>query len=196
MFGFFFLGLLTAILVALCLYTVSIYNNFVALTASCEKNWANIDVLLKQRHSELPNLVAVCKRYMEHEQETFKAITKARSEVFAATQTVSLKELGLAETILRNGISHLFGVIENYPELKANENFLQLQFRIVSLENQIADRREFYNEAVTILNTRTGQFPDLFIAKYCQFKRYQLLRFEQKDLEDLNMATLYNQGES
>lgn len=191
MLSYFILGLILALIVTTIVYAIGIYNNFISLENNIKKNWANIDVLLKQRHDELPKLIETCKQYMKHERETFETITKARSNVFNASKSGNLKQLGEAENILRSGLSGLFAVVENYPDLKANQSFQQLQIRIVSLENQIADRREFYNESVTINNTRLRQFPDVIIANYFKFKTHELLEFDVSDLQDIDMATLF-----
>ena len=143
-----------AAIVVLGIYGVSIYNNLVTLKHNVSKAWANIDVLLKQRHDELPKLIDSCKVYMKFEQETLEKVMRARSSVASAQQSGDLGALSAAEGEMRTGLGRLFAVAENYPDLKSNENFLQLQGRITGLENAIADRREFYNESVNINNVR------------------------------------------
>lgn len=178
-------------LVVTLLYSVIGYNRLVTLNHNVKKAWRNIDVLLKQRHDEIPKLVALCKAYMKHEQETFEKVTSARSRVAAAREAGDLASLGVAEGALRAGIGQLFALVENYPELKANENFRHLEERVTGLENAIADRREFYNETVNINNIRLEQFPDLFIAKMFNFRSFQLLRFSEQDKVDVNVAALF-----
>jgi LemA protein len=187
-----FFFVLIGALVAILIYGVLIYNNLVSLKHAVTKAWANIDVLLKQRHDELPKLVETCKQYMKFEQDTLEKVMKARAAVNSAASRGDVGALGNAEGQLRLGLGNLFAVAENYPELKANETFLHLQSRITGLENSIADRREFYNESVNINNVRIEQFPDNIVAKRFAFKAAELLEFEDSELTDVNMGTLFN----
>jgi LemA protein len=138
------------VLATLVVYIIVIYNNLVSLKHNISKAWANIDVLLKQRHDELPKLVETCKQYMQFEQETLEKVMAARSSVAQAQQQGDIPALGQAEGALRLGLGGLFAVAEAYPDLKADETFQHLQARITGLENAIADRREFYNESVNV----------------------------------------------
>ncbi|HEU0189508.1 MAG TPA: LemA family protein, partial [Gallionella sp.] len=133
------------IVVVLLFYGIGLYNHLVNVKHAVAKAWANIDVLLKQRHDELPKLVEVCKQYKQFEQTTLQKVIEARSQVQSARERQDIPALGQAEGMLRMGLGNIFAVAEAYPELKANENFMQLQTRITSLENGIADRRELYN---------------------------------------------------
>nr|MBS0020769.1 LemA family protein [Gammaproteobacteria bacterium] len=182
--------LLVTIAVSL-LYAVIGYNRLVTLKHNVKKAWRNIDVLLKQRHDEIPKLIALCKAYMKHEQETFEKVISARSRVATAREAGDLASLSLAEGALRAGIGQLFALVENYPDLKANENFRHLEGRVTGLENAIADRREFYNETVNIINIRLEQFPDVFIARLFDFRPFELLRFTEQDKVDVNVAALF-----
>ncbi|MBP6142061.1 MAG: LemA family protein, partial [Polaromonas sp.] len=130
------------LLIVLIVYGVMLFNSLVNIKNNVSKAWANIDVLLKQRHDELPKLIDTCKQYMKHEQETLEKVIKARSQVSQARETHNVGALGSAEGALRSGLGQLFAVAEQYPELKSNEQFLHLQSRISGLENAIADRRE------------------------------------------------------
>ena len=123
------------ILVVVAIYFVITYNSLVGIKHNVEKAWANIDVLLKQRHDELPKLIDTCKQYMKHEQDTLEKVIQARSRVSEARETHNVAALGGAESALRTGLGQLFAVAESYPELKANEQFLHLQSRISGLEN-------------------------------------------------------------
>ena len=143
------------------------------------KAWANIDVLLTQRHDELPKLVETCKRYMQYEQETLERVMQARSAVFKAQSRGDVAAVGAAEDQLRQGLGRLFAVAENYPELKADNGFRHLQTRISELEEAIADRRELYNESVNLNNIRIQTFPDLMVARMFEFKPAQLLEFSR-----------------
>lgn len=187
--GFIFWGLVAVLLV----YIVVIYNNLVSLKHNVSKAWSNIDVLLKQRHDELPKLVETCRQYMQYEQETLEKVMQARASVASAQQEGDVGQLGQAEGALRLGLGNLFALAEAYPELKADETFQHLQARITGLENAIADRREFYNESVNINNVRIEQFPDIFIARIFNFKAFTLLEFSAEETADINMRSLFEQ---
>ncbi|MEW8042336.1 MAG: LemA family protein [Candidatus Thiodiazotropha endolucinida] len=178
--------------IAILIYGVLIYNNLVRLKHDVSKAWSNIDVLLKQRHDELPKLVETCKQYMKFEQETLEKVMLARSAVSSALSQGDVAAVGAAESQMRLGLGNLFAVAESYPDLKANETFLHLQSRITGLENSIADRREFYNDSVNINNVRIEQFPDLILAKQFGFKPAELLEFDETELKDVDMGTLFN----
>lgn len=180
--------IILAVLAVITMYVIMIYNGLVVIKNNVAKAWANIDVLLKQRHDELPKLIDTCKQYMQYEQATLEKVIQARSRVADARESHNIAALGTAESALRSGLGNLFALAESYPELKANENFLHLQSRISGLENAIADRREFYNDSVNINNVRIAQFPDLFIARMFNFGAAELLSFEASELEDVDIA--------
>ncbi len=180
------------VVAVLVVYTITIYNNLVSLKHGVNKAWSNIDVLLKQRHDELPKLVETCKQYMQYEQETLDKVMQARNAVYAAGQSHDLAALGVAESQLRLGMGQLFAVAENYPDLKANESFQHLQTRISELANSIADRREFYNEAVNNNNVRIEQFPDVIVARLFKFASADLLEFSEEETADVNMKKLFS----
>jgi LemA protein len=169
-------------------YLVTLYNSLVTVKNGVSKAWANIDVLLKQRHDELPKLVDTCKQYMQHEQATLEKVIAARSQVSAAREAHNVGALGTAEGALRSGLGQLFALAENYPDLKANEQFLHLQSRISGLENAIADRREFYNESVNINNVAIEQFPGVLLARWFSFKAFELLKFAAEELQDVDIG--------
>ncbi len=177
-----------AVLAVVVVYLTMTYNGLVAIKNNVSKAWANIDVLLKQRHDELPKLIDTCKQYMQYEQATLEKVIQARSRVASAREAHDIAALGAAEGALRAGLGSLFALAEAYPELKANEHFLHLQSRISGLENAIADRREFYNDSVNINNVRIAQFPDLVIARLFNFGPAELLRFDAAELEDVDIA--------
>jgi LemA protein len=183
--------LLLAVMVILLIYGVMIYNSLVQVKHNVSKAWANVDVLLKQRHDELPKLVEVCKQYRQFEQETLTRVIEARSKVFQASQSQNMQALGQAETMLRGSVANLFAVAEAYPVLKTNEQFMSLQARISALENGIADRREFYNESVNINNVRIDQFPDVIVARMFDFPSRQLLEFNEDETADVNVKQLF-----
>ena len=183
--------ILLGICVVVLIYGVSLYNNLVSLKHGVSKAWANIDVLLKQRHDELPKLVEVCKQYKQFEQETLQRVIAARSQVQAAREGQDIAALGRAEGALRAGLGSIFAVAEAYPELKTNEQFMQLQTRISGLENAIADRRELYNDAVNINNVAVEQFPGVLIANMFNFTHKQLLEFSAAEKTDVDIKALF-----
>ena len=185
--------IIVGVLAAGILYAIMIYNNLVSLKHNVSKAWANIDVLLKQRHDELPKLVETCKQYMGYEQETLEKVMQARSAVSAAREKGDVSALGPAETQLRMGLGNLFALAEAYPDLKANESFQHLQGRISGLENAIADRREFYNESVNNNNVRIEQFPDVIIARNLGFGAKDLLEFSEEETKDVDVKELFSE---
>jgi LemA protein len=168
-------------------YFVGIYNGLVRLRAQVKLTWSNIDVLLVQRHDELPKLVETCKQYLQYEQQTLERVMQARSAVAAARTSGSVTALGAAESGMRSGLAGLFAVAEKYPQLKANVAFQHLQERITGLEQAIADRRELYNESVNINNMRVAAFPDVLIASHYGFEPAHLLKFDATQRADVDM---------
>ena len=160
------------------IYAVILYNGLVRLRNENDRAWANIDVLLKQRHDEIPNLVESVKGYMQHEQQTLLAVTQARADSINAS---SVGQKAVADLKIASALHSLFAVAENYPQLKANENFLKLQNRITELEERIADRREFFNDDVNTYNTRIGQIPDVFVASFMNLKRREMFKVSEQD---------------
>ena len=172
------------VVVGVVAYLVTIYNSLVRLKNDIDKAWANIDVLLKQRHDELPKLIETCKGYMQYEQKTFELVTQARS-AYARAGTVG--EKAQADNMITGALKTLFAVSENYPELKANNNFMQLQGRITDLEEKIADRREFFNDDVNTYNTRIQQLPDVFIAGLMHLQHRDLFKVAEEDRRDVEV---------
>lgn len=183
--------ILLAVLAVAVVYAIMIYNQLVQVKHNVSKAWSNIDVLLKQRHDELPKLVETCRQYMTYEQETLVKIMDARSQVATAREQQNIRALGEAEGELRGALGRLFALAEAYPELKADDSFKHLQMRITSLENGIADRREFYNESVNINNVRVEQFPDSIVAALFSFRPMQLLRFSARETADIDVRQLF-----
>ena len=184
------IGILAAIVVAV-VWAIVMYNNLVTLKHGVAKAWSNIDVLLKQRHDELPKLVETCKQYKQFEQQTLQRVTEARGRVHEARINQDIPALGQAETALRAGIGGIMATVEAYPELKAIETFQHLLARISGLENAIADRREFYNESVNINNVAIEQFPELVIANLFRFVSFDSLRFSENEKKDVAVKELF-----
>jgi LemA protein len=185
------LVLVLAIGLVLLVYTVMQYNGLVSLRESVKQAWANIDVLLEQRHDELPKLVDTCRQYMQYERDTLEKVMLARAAVSGAQQRGDLAALGKAENQLHATLGQLYAVAENYPQLKADQTFQQLQTRITALESAIADRREFYNEQVRLNNTRIAQFPAVLLAHQFGFQPAQLLQIDQQQRQDVNVGALF-----
>src|ERR1700730_15470795 len=178
------LAFLFAIL-GVIVYVIVMFNGLIALRSDVDKAWANIDVSLKQRHDELPKLLDVCKGYMEFERDTLQKVTQARSMY---QQAVSIDQKAQADQNMTSALRGFFAVAENYPDLKANSNFMQLQGRITGLENEIADRREFYNDAVNTLNIRIQQMPDTFVASFMNLAPRPMYKVEEGDKADVPMT--------
>lgn len=184
MIGIIILAALIFAAVGAILYFVTVYNGLIVVSRNIEKAWANIDVLLKQRHDEIPKLIGVCEGYMKYERETLEKITAART---ACIQAKSVDESSQAEGELAKTLKTLFAVAENYPDLKANQNFVQLQQRISYLESQIADRRELYNDSVNNYNIRINEIPDMFIARTLNMQPKDLFKVAEEDKKDVDI---------
>lgn len=163
---------LASALVLLLLYLIAVHNGLVQVKANVEKAWANIDVLLKQRHAEIPNLVEIVKASAAHEASTLESVTRLRGRYDAA---VTIPEKALIENELVFLLGGFFRNVEAYPALKANENFLRLQERITSMETAIAARREFFNDSVNLYNIRRELFPHLLLAGPLGFPKMEFL---------------------
>lgn len=173
------------------IYLVMVYNGLVNVRQGVRKAWANIDVLLKQRHDEIPKLVEVCKQYAQFEQVTLEKVLLARNQAVQARESKHVAELAGAEMRLQYGLGQIFAVAEAYPDLKSSHQFHALQTRISSLENSIADRREFYNDSVWLLNVRIQEFPDVILARFFNFQEAEFLRYEAAEMADVNVKQLF-----
>ncbi|MBN1445061.1 MAG: LemA family protein [Candidatus Omnitrophica bacterium] len=172
------------VIVGLILYFVSIYNGLVRLNRDIDKNWSNIDVMLKQRHDEIGKLVKVCEGYMKYERETLEKITSLRTDYMRAG---SVEEKGKIDGAITGALKTIFAVAENYPDLKTNNNFMQLQTRISEIENNIADRRELYNDSVNVYNIRIHQIPDMVVAGMMNYKDKTLFEVSEEERRDVNI---------
>ncbi len=150
-----------AVLVVIVLAVIAIYNSLVRLRNQVDNAWSQIDVQLKRRHDLIPNLIETAKGYMKHERETFEAITEARSRAMGAT---SVADASKAEGMLGEALSKFMLVVENYPDLKANQNFLSLQEELTSTENKISFARQSFNDQVLSFNNKIQMFPSNIIA--------------------------------
>ena len=175
------IALLFFIVVGIVLYFVSVYNGLIRLSRNIQKAWANIDVILKQRLDEITKLVKVCEGYMKYEKGTLEKITAAR--------TACLNAKGPADAAAKDGalsglLRTVFAVAENYPDLKANQNFMQMQKRVSYLESQIADRREFFNDSVNNYNIRIHQIPDMFVAGMLNMQAKEMFKISEEEKKD------------
>ena len=169
-------------------YLSMLYNGLIALQADIDKAWANIDVLLKQRYDEISKVVEVCRGYMQYERSALQSIAQARSTY---AQAVTVNQKADASGPLASSARQLFAAAENYPDLKANDTFLYLQKRITELEEQIADRREFYNDAVNTFNIRMREMPDAFVARLMRLKPRQM--FKVKETERASARVMWDE---
>ena len=183
--GWIALGVFLFTFIGLFAYTIGIYNGLIRLKHAVDRAWANIDVLLKQRHDELPKLVETVKGYMGHEREVLEEVTRARSALQSAR---SVEEKGTADRQVHDALSRLFAVAESYPQLKADTSFQMLQERISAIEEQIADRREFFNHSVNAFNVRIEQVPDVFMARLLALQPRELFQAQGADREDVQIS--------
>jgi len=172
-------------LVGLVTYVVGVYNMLVRLANNIDKAWSNIDVILKQRHDELPKLVQVCTSYMAHERDTLESVTKARNAYSAGA---NIDDKAQAENQLVGALGKLFAVAEQYPDLKANQEFLAIHQRISALESTIADRREFYNDSVNLYNIAIEQIPAVWVAQQVGYTARPLLTIAASERKDVPLA--------
>ncbi len=181
--------IMIVLLAALAIMAVSIYNQLVKLRNRYENSFAQIDVQLKRRYDLIPNLVETAKRYMKHEQETLQAVTEARNMAAKANQQAAgqpgepeaMKKLSQAESGLSSALGRLFAVSESYPDLKANENMMQLSEELTSTENKVAFARQAYNDAVMNFNIAREKFPNNIFANLFNVGPAELLEIEKPE---------------
>jgi LemA protein len=178
------LGILLFGMVAIVGYVFMIYNGLISLKENISKSWANIDVILKQRHDELPKLISVCESFAEFEKGILDRVMKAREKYFKAGSVGSKAKASSEVTAALQG---LFAIAENYPDIKSNEHFMQLQTRISHLEESLADRREFYNDSVNNYNIRIQQIPDVFVASFLRYQKEELFQVSEEERKDVEI---------
>jgi LemA protein len=167
---------MTAFVVVLALAVAGIYNGLVRLRNQVQNAWSQIDVQLKRRHDLIPNLIETAKGYMKHERDTLENITKARN---LAANASGVGKQGEAEAGLNQALSSFFVVVENYPDLKANQNFLALQEELTSTENKIGFARQAYNDQAMQLNNKVEMFPSNIVAGMFSFKKAEYFEIEE-----------------
>ena len=180
MIGYIILG----IIIILIIYFIAQYNSVVKLKNQAEEAWSSIDVQLKRRHDLIPNIVETVKGYAKHERETFENVTKARN---MAMNAKDVKEKAEAENFLTGTLKSLFALSENYPELKANQNFLQLQNTLSEIEDNIQNARRYYNAVVRDLNTKIETFPSNIIANIFNFKKREYFEIAEEEKEPVKV---------
>jgi LemA protein len=165
---------------------ITAYNSLISLREEIKKSWANIDVILKQRFDEIPQIITICQQFIELESEMVEKVMNSRLNMI---QGRSLKEKAISSNEMSSFVNGLISLGESYPDLKSNNNFMQIQERLSSLEEALADRRELYNDTTTIYNTRIQQFPYLFIAGMIRMMSKELFPIpeEEKVLPKLNI---------
>ncbi len=165
----------------LLVFAVGIYNRLITLRNRSDNAWAQVDVQLRRRYDLIPNLVETVKGYAKHEREAFQKVTEARSKAINAG---TVKEQGQAENMLTGALKSLFAVVENYPDLKANQNFLMLQEELAGTEGKIAYARQFYNDTVMKFNLRQQVFPSNIIANTFNFKEKEYFEIEEEEARE------------
>ncbi|MCM8830723.1 MAG: LemA family protein [Candidatus Omnitrophica bacterium] len=164
---------------------VFIYNNLISLRARIDNAWAQIDVQLKKRYDLVPNLVETVKGYAKHEKEIFENVTKARTAALSAT---SVKEKAKADSEFSAALKSIFAIAENYPQLRASENFKLLQEQLDGIESKIAYARQFYNDAVLEYNTKIAQIPYSIIASLFAFTPRDYFNIEEKERQNIKVS--------
>ncbi|HJM33534.1 MAG: LemA family protein [Candidatus Marinimicrobia bacterium] len=177
-------------IIGLVSWFFTVYNGLVQVRENIKKSWANIDVLLMQRSDEIPKLIKTVKAFATHEKEMFDSVMAAREKYLGAS---SVGEKADADNMLSGALKSVFALSEAYPELRSNENFIQFQNRISGLENEIADRREFYNESVNNYNIRIQSLPDVWIAGSMGLQQEEMFEVpvEKKEDVDIDLDNLY-----
>jgi LemA protein len=160
------------------IFAIGIYNRLVTLRNRCDNSWAQVDVQLRRRYDLIPNLVETVKGYAKHEREVFQKVTEARSQAINAG---TVKDQGAAENMLSGALKSLFAVVENYPDLKANQNFLMLQEELAGTEGKIAYARQFYNDNVMQFSLKQQVFPSNIIASMFNFKEKEYFEIEEPE---------------
>ena len=167
--------IVAVVLVLLIAFVIGAYNALIRFRNQVDNSWSQIDVQLKRRHDLIPNLVETAKGYMKHERGTFEAITNARSQAMGAK---SVSEASKAEGVLGEALSKFMLVVENYPDLKANQNFLAVQEELTSTENKISFARQSYNDQVLFFNNKIQMFPSNIIANMFNFGKRDFFELE------------------
>ena len=172
------IGVILGIILIIIILIISLYNNLVKASQKVKNAWAQIDTQLKRRFDLIPNLIETVKKYMEHEEKTLTEISKAKNMF---NEALKIDEKANANDMLTNGLKNIFALAEAYPELKANQNFSELQQELQNTENKISFSRQFYNDSVTMYNTKLEVFPSNIIASMFGFKPEEFFKVESEE---------------
>ncbi|MEA1925907.1 MAG: LemA family protein [Patescibacteria group bacterium] len=175
---------LIVILIVLGLWLVGVYNGLIKLRNRVDEAWSDISVQLKRRHDLIPNLISTVKGYAKHERQLFEKVTEARTRAMGAKTP---KEQAETENMLSGALKSLFAVAENYPDLKANQNFLELQRELTDTEDKIQASRRFYNGNVRDFNTKIQVFPNNLVAGMLKFKEYEFFEIEENEKKNVKV---------
>lgn len=183
--------LIIVVVVAVLLYVIMAYNGMIKLKNQAKEAWSDIDVQLKRRYNLIPNIVETVKGYAAHEEGVMTKVTEARANAINAG---NIKDQGAAENMLAGALKSLFAVAENYPDLKANENFMQLQNELVDTEDKIQSSRRFYNGVVRDFNTKIQQFPAKLVAQMFQFRDEEFFEVEDEEQKEVVEVSFNKEG--
>lgn len=181
----FFLIVAGIVLFGLTGVIIALYNSLITVRNNVQKSWNNIDVVLQQRHDEIPKLIDTCRAYMKHERDLLNQLTELRT---GYTMAREIEEKIKVENEMGKLLGKLSMVWEQYPELKASQNFIQIQERVSGIESKIADFREAFNDAVNIYNIQIERFPDLIMARVMRMQRHPFLDVPEEKRQDVQMA--------
>ena len=179
--------ILLGLSVLIFLIVIYTYNSLVRLRNDVEKTYSSIDVQIKRKVDLIPNLIEMVKGYMKHEEGLLKALTKARTSIMNASSNKDISALAKGENMLQESLKSIFAVSENYPDLKASQNFLELQEALEETEDQIAAARRIYNESVNRYNTKTEVFPSMIFASMFSFNRKKLFEMDEKSPKNISI---------
>ena len=176
--GWIAIGVIAALVLIIIIWAIATFNKIVSLRAQCDDGFSTIDIYLKKRYDLIPNLVETVKGYAKHDSETFKAVTEARSKLAGATTPEEKIE---ADKQFSQAIRNFNMVVENYPELKANVNFMDLQGQLKAIESELAQSRKYYNATVRVYNVKIQTFPSLIIAKIMKAKKRTMFVIDNEE---------------
>ncbi len=173
------------ILLGIALYVISTYNGLIRMKNKIEEALATIEAYLKKRYDLIPNLVEIVKGYAKHEKQTFTEVIEARNKVMTA---VGFDEMSKSENALKSTLKSLFALAENYPELKANQNFLDLQTQLTKVEDDILQSRKYYNGVVKSFNTRIETFPNSIVATAFKFEKQEYYKIKEEAKQNVKVS--------
>ena len=171
----------------LILYTIFVYNSIISLQNQVKNSFSGIDVQLKRRNDLIPNLIETVKGYAKHEKDVLENVTNMRTQMISAMDTGYKSQIAKTQDMLSETLKSLFAVSENYPDLKANQNFLELQNQIATTEDQIAASRRIYNSNTMVYNSKLQVFPNNLLVKIFNFKEYEFFKATAQEKENIKV---------